>query len=166
MTDKRTILSTAREYAEKNIRIFPCQNAGRTKAPLIKKWAINSTADLAKIEKWWKKWPDALVGLPTGAINQTTVLDIDRKNGVDGFESLAALGDVFHAVFALGVELGNLKSPKVRTPSGGLHVYFAYALGVKNSAGKIGPGLDIRIDGVYVIVAGKIDGIGRYEVVQ
>jgi hypothetical protein len=39
------------------------------------------------------------------------------------------------------------------TSSGGLHVYFdAGERELKNSAGTLGPGLDVRGDGGYVIV--------------
>ena len=40
----------------------------------------------------------------------------------------------------------------MRTPSGGLHYYFSYRHDdVRNSAGRLGPGLDVRGRGGYVV---------------
>ena len=48
----------------------------------------------------------------------------------------------------------------VRTP-GGLHVWFqAPPEGIRKSAGRIGPGLDVRGDGGYVIVPPSVNGAG------
>src|SRR5262249_792841 len=43
-----------------------------------------------------------------------------------------------------------------RTWSGGLQYFFAYAPGVRNSTSRVGPRLDIRGDGGYVIVPPSI----------
>ncbi len=54
----------------------------------------------------------------------------------------------------------------VRTPSGGLHLYFAAIPGreIRNSAGKIGPMVDVRAAGGYVVAAGSVVGGRAYEV--
>jgi len=83
------------------------------------------------------------------------------KNNIDGEASLVKLLNGHHTI-PITLE--------VRTPSGGRHIYFSTPGGmdVKNSAGKIGPGLDIRGDGGYVVAAGSVikgsehDGI--YEI--
>ncbi len=147
-------LKTAEAYASAGFDIFPCMNRGTPKKPWVK-WGREATSDINRVRSYWERWPDALIGLPTGMINQVTVLDIDRKNSVDGFASLERLG----------IRVDNLDCPKVRTPTGGLHLYFKYAPEVRNSAGRIAPGIDVRNDGGYVIVAGVIVGVGKYEVV-
>src|SRR5271165_5267768 len=84
-------------------------------------------------------------GLPTGPRNGIFVVDLDRKNGVDG---LASLVD-----YANGQELPDTYT--VRTPSGGLHLYFKW-----NDAHPVGnpvallPGLDVRGDRGYVCAGG------------
>jgi hypothetical protein len=75
------------------------------------------------------------------------VLDIDGKRAdANGFDTLAELG---HAILP--------DTPMVHTASGGLHAYFDPAdREIRNTAGKrgrgIGPGLDVRGDGGYVVV--------------
>ena len=147
-------LAIAENLALAGFAVFPCRASGKPKTPLVK-WRSGATRNIEIVRSWWAKWPDALVGLPTGEANGITVLDIDKKNGVDGFASLAVLG----------IDLDVLACPKVRTPSGGLHAYFRYTPDLRNSAGKLGPGLDVRNDGGYVIVAGEIVGQGRYQAV-
>jgi len=94
------------------------------------------------------------------------VLDVDCKpnrEGVKapGFESLAEL------------EERNGKLPRtytVRTPSGGTHFYFnveAPPEWLTNSAGKLGPGLDVRAGGKgYVAAPGTTLPEGGYELVD
>lgn len=146
-------LEIAMNLAKDGYRVFPCHSLGKPKTPYVK-WKEESTTDTEIIQKWWEKWSSALVGVPTGVVNGFTVLDIDKKNDVDGFKSL----------HRLGFDLDSICGPRIKTPSGGLHIYFHYCPSVKNSAGKLGPGLDIRNDGGYVIVAGEIPELGRYEV--
>lgn len=92
------------------------------------------------------------VGLATGERSGVVVIDLDRKNGIDGLESLSALGDVPETLTA-------------RTGSGGLHLYFRHpGIPVKNSAGVLGPGIDVRGDGGYVVLPPSPHRSGgRYE---
>ena len=74
----------------------------------------DATRDLDQIEAWWVEYPDALIAMPTGPVSGIVVLDIDRKNGKDGFDTLEKLGK------------GQLpETPMAHTPNGGLHLYFA-----------------------------------------
>ena len=89
------------------------------------------------------------------------MLDVDRdeKKGLDGEASLAGLLN--------GVSLPP-DLTAVRTPRGGRHFYFSYPEGVtiRNSAGRLGAGLDVRGEGGYVIVPPSVnaDGIAyRWE---
>jgi hypothetical protein len=52
----------------------------------------------------------------------------------------------------------------VDTPSGGCHLYYAApSTRVRNSAGRLGPLIDIRADGGYVIGAGSHVGVRAYR---
>jgi len=82
------------------------------------------------------------------------VIDIDPRHG--GLESMRALLD----------EHGPLPDgPRVRTGSGGWHLLFSSpAATVKNSVNRVGPGIDVRSDGGYVIAPPSLHPVGRrYE---
>jgi virulence-associated protein E/bifunctional DNA primase/polymerase-like protein len=86
-------------------------------------------------------------GLPTGPRNGVWVLDVDRKPGQpDGLISL-----VTHAASREPLP----DTYTVRTPSGGLHLYFRWddARPVGNPVGVL-PGVDVRGDRGYVCAGG------------
>lgn len=101
-----------------------------------------ASVDPATIEGWWRRWPSANLAIRTGAVSGLVVLDVDPGHGGD--ESLEALLSD-HGPLPPGTV--------VRTGSGGRHFYFGHPGGViRNDAGRrLGPGLDIRSDGGYVI---------------
>ena len=103
-----TPLSNALDYAARGWRVYP---ALRKDQPLVKRWPEIATTDEATIRAWWKRWPRALIGLPTG--EAFVVLDVDVKTSPTGFDTLEDFG------FPLGFE-----TPTVHTPSGGVHAYF------------------------------------------
>lgn len=89
-------------------------------------------ASVQEIEGWWKKWPDAGVGIVTGAISGITVVDS---------EAGASLG-----LFGLR----DCATPTVVSGGGGKHFYFAYTPRIKNSV-RFAPLFDLRNDGGYVV---------------
>jgi len=81
--------------------------------------------------------------VPTGKKSGVVVLDVDVDDG--GLESLTKLeraGDPAP------------KTARARTGGGGIHIYFRNPKGteIRNSAGLLGPGLDVRGEGGYVVV--------------
>jgi hypothetical protein len=125
------------------------------KHPRTNHGVTDATADLETIRLWWTTWPDANIGIATGAVSGIFVLDIDPEHGGD--DSLDALID----------EHGGLPDTvEVETGGGGRHIYFAYTgIGVVgNSVGRLAPGLDIRSDGGYVVAPPSRHVSGRnYE---
>ena len=69
--------------------VFPL---GQDKKPHTKHGFKDATKDAAQIAAWSAQWPDALVGIPTGKASGVFVLDVDVKNGKDGFSTLSAKG--------------------------------------------------------------------------
>lgn len=118
-----------------------CTSAG--KHPRVKRQdAIDATGqDWAR---WFKSWPDMNIGILTGSDTEVMVLDIDpRHGGDDSLEKLEATH-------------GNLPATlTANTGGGGTHYLFQIPQGmtIKNSAGDIAPGLDIRGDGGLIVVA-------------
>lgn len=104
---KASLLEAALAYAAAGLPVFPC-NA--EKAPRVKLGFRAATVEIKTIRRWWNKWPNALIGIPTGLASTFDVLDLDVKNGKDG---RAAVPD------------WETRSPvSVDTPSGGAHLYF------------------------------------------
>jgi hypothetical protein len=110
-----------------------------------------ATTDLDAIRFWWTRWPKSNIGMPTGAWSGVVVLDVDPDKG--GFETFQAL------IRRYGV----LPSTRVvHTGGGGLHFYFVHpGIYTRNSAGKLGPGLDIRGDGGYVLLPPSVHAENR-----
>ena len=102
---------------------------------------------------WWARWPLAMIGMPTGKPSGIVVLDIDRKNGMDGLANLRAIG----------IDPYSLSPVISITPSGGLHVFMRYNGPVKNSAGLLAAGVDIRGDGGYVVLPPSLPSIDCEE---
>ena len=128
------VKNKALEYAmTKGFSVIP---VGSDKVPLIK-WREfeNRIAEPEEIEAWFKKWPEANIGIVTGKISNITVVDIDVKDKPH----------MTPANFPATYE--------VSTPSGGSHLYYDYQDGIKNVARGWNnlPGVDIRNDGGYVV---------------
>jgi hypothetical protein len=139
-----TPLDAALHYAERGWPVFPCHSKGAfRKRPHTPRGFHDATTDALIISAWWRRWPDALIGTPTGKTIGAVVLDIDTKDDrANGFDSLEDLG---HSRLP--------ETPMVHTASDGLHVYFgAGDRELRCSAGLLGPGLDVRGDGGYVII--------------
>ena len=103
-----------------------------------------ATSDVEQIKKWWKKWPNANIGVWLEGSN-TIVLDIDKNEKKDGFQGLKDI---------MAFE-GQAQLPSTltcNTPSGGKHLYFKFCDGVPNKANSLGPGLDTWHSAHYVIV--------------
>jgi hypothetical protein len=100
-----------------------------------------ATTDPDTISRWWGRWPQANIAVRTGATSGLVVLDVDPRHG--GNETVRELVRQ-HGEWPDG--------PIVRTGSDGWHGYFAHpGEPIRNSAGRIGPGLDVRGDGGYII---------------
>jgi hypothetical protein len=140
---------------------MPCgtNNANAGKHPRWRKSDLehglqSATTDADRIRAWWALWPDANIGIPTGG-RTFWVLDVDPDKG--GTESLAAL-IARHGPLSETVEH--------LTGGGGRHVLFSAPSGlvIHNSASALGPGLDVRGDGGYIVAAPSRHRSGRgYE---
>lgn len=157
MTNLLSNTEVAMIYAEAGISIFPANNS--TKKPAISdSWKEASTSDAETVKTWWGQNPSAAIGLDCGKSN-IVVVDLDMheesKNGVTAFQKLQEIhGKIDYC-------------PRVTTPSGGRHLYFAQPVNcdpLTNATGNLPPGIDVRGSGGYVIACGSVMSSGlRYE---
>lgn len=130
--------------------IIPLQE--REKKPAIV-WRSYQTrrASREELEAWFAAG-SSNIGIVTGALSGLVVLDIDPLKG--GEDSLWALEQA-HGILPL--------TPEVCTGSGGRHLYFQHpGRVIPNSTGALGPGLDVRGDGGYVVGPPSIHPNGRF----
>ena len=154
MSDK-TQLEAALEYVESGIPVFPCGAAGNSKAPRVSGGFKSATTDKAQVRRWWTDWPEAPIGVPTGAASGWMAVDVDPRNGGD--HTLDELET------AHGVDWTDTRTHI--TGSGGQHFIFAHNPRTVRSATEILPGIDIKDEGGYVIVPpSQPAGYGRYTV--
>lgn len=140
------MLAAALDYADRGLRTFP--TAG--KIPRTPRGCLDATVDRDRIAEWWSRWPDADIGVATGG--GLIVLDVDGEHGADTLHDLERAHSPLPATVA------------VITGSGGAHYYLKSAAPVRNSAGKLGAGLDVRGDGGYVVCPPSSHESGRrYE---
>ena len=145
-------------YAARGWPVFPahtvnadgrcsCGNAGcrdaakHPIAALAPRGLHDATTDQATLGRWWAAWPNANVAVRTGAEGGVIVVDVDAANG--GWESSDRL-EAGHGPWP--------DTPTASTGGCGAHLYLRHPGGtVRNSVGRIAPGVDVRGDGGYVI---------------
>jgi len=116
----------------RGVAIFPC---GDNKSPLTPHGFKDASTDPDLITAWWARWPDALIGVPTGV--KFVVLDIDCGKHVEAAQWY-----------------GRANLPLTRTHitrSGGRHLLFRPDHRIGNTAGKICRGVDTRGNGGYIV---------------
>lgn len=119
----------ARELAVAGVPVFPV--APRDKVPLIRhgRGFRDATTNLRQVEAWWRSSPHANIGIPTGRVSGLSVVDVD-VHGTNGYD---ALNRADRAGLVSGWEF------LVRSPTGGLHLY--YPPPTRWSSGRGRPGM-------------------------
>jgi bifunctional DNA primase/polymerase-like protein/primase-like protein len=130
-----------------------CEHPGKHPLPRLAPNGLKNATTCADIvERWFTQATLANIGMATGPV---IVLDVDPRHGGD--ESLHQL-EAEHGPLPL--------TWRVFTGGGGEHIFFLPPEGIeiRNSAGLLGPGLDIRGVGGYVVAPSSLHASGRtYE---
>ena len=135
------MLSAALKLASAGLAVFPCRV--RDKRPATENGLKDATHDPEQIRAWWDLDPNFNVAIATGAISKIFVVDVD---GPDAERELQRL---------------ELPTTVETTTARGKHYYFKYpGTPVRNTAGKIAPGVDTRGDGGYVLAPPSIHPSG------
>jgi len=116
---------------------FPCFPCNEEKKPACPHGFKDANTNADELRVLWERYPGKLIGVPTGAVSGFDALDVDPRHGGDQW---------------LNANAGNIPPTRThRTRSGGWHLLFRHRAGMRNSAGKIAPGVDVRADGGYII---------------
>lgn len=135
------LASAALTLALARVPVFPCVRGG--KQPMTAHGFHSATIDPQQVERWWTRTPDANIGIPTGANSGLVVVDVDVHPGGDGFRA-------FSRVTEMG--LTQRWAWMVRTPSGGMHAYFAATPGEEQPCWSVASKhIDFRGDGGYIV---------------
>ncbi|WP_331750643.1 MULTISPECIES: bifunctional DNA primase/polymerase [unclassified Streptomyces] len=149
-----------------------------------------ATLDFARIEQWWSTHPGLGVGVACGPAN-LVVIDIDAHGQqppdrdlllpgipIPRSVDLGGLANGFHTLGVLAALRGAVSPAddettlRVRTPSGGLHVWYR-ARGShrwqcstgSNSSRALAWQVDVRAHGGYTVVPGTVAAAGIYTAV-
>jgi hypothetical protein len=141
------MLKTARALAEKGLAVFPC--LPRDKRPATPHGLKDATTDPIEIEDWWHQNPNYNIAIATGAVSGVFVVDLDGPDAEAELRKLEA-------------QHGELPATVESITGRGRHLFFKCPeKPVRNSAGKIATGIDVRATGGYVIAPPSIHPSGR-----
>jgi hypothetical protein len=152
------MLEHALELARRGFYVFPIV-AGQKKPPTVKGWQQLATRDEWTIEAWWST-PDNCdlnIGISTSKFGENEallVVDVDNKGEKRGDRDLLRLE-------LDGCEL--VPTFTQSTPSGGQHYVYRVPAAVRQGAGVLGPSIDIRSRGGYIVAAGSVVAAGEYR---
>jgi hypothetical protein len=122
----------------------------------MKGWPEAATSDIEQLEAWAHHYPACNWGLVTGPASGLFVVDLDGDDGLNWMKACVDDG------------LSWPESWTVKTARG-LHCYFEWPAGktIRNSAGKLAAGVDIRGQNGYVLVSPSTHPTGtRYQTVN
>ena len=146
-------------YANHGLPVFPCDPTD--KSPLVSAGFKAATTDENQIRVWWRRWPNAMIGVPMGAASEVWAVDPDASkngapNGVANWAKLIA-------------KYGGIPDTHTHnTPNGGQHVLFKWHddRHVTNREGGLsGLGINVRGEGGYIIAWPSVSADGRsYEI--
>ena len=137
-------LDAALAALEAGLSVIP---VGRDKRPRLR-WQRfqQELATPDEAEGWFRRWPDAQLALVTGRLSGVDVVDFDRADAAWPPDHHELPTDVV-----------------VRTGGGGLHYYVRHCEGVRNSAGALAEGVDVRGEGGYVLLPPSVSEKGPYR---
>ncbi len=104
----------------------------------------NSTNDLNVVKQWVEETPDMHLAVATGRTSGVFVFDYDPRNG----------GDVSYRELMEHPDIDPIDTETQTTPNGGKHFVFNIPnFDVHGISGKLWPGIDIKGEGGYHLVA-------------
>lgn len=152
-------MNYALKYAEQGFAVFPvheperypggfqcsCRKEGcRGKHPRTINGVKDATIDANQLKEWWTKWPNASIGMATGAKSGVSVVDLDGLEGIASGQKL------------------KLSSVITSLTGNGKQLFYADSEGkLSNSVRKLSAGMDTRGTGGYIILPPSIHPSGK-----
>src|SRR6185369_7491526 len=102
---------------------------------------LEATHDLAKVRAWWRRTPQANIGIATGEISGFWVLDVDGE----GAEAALAALEAQHGALPVTVQ---------QVTGRGRHICFAWDPAgpeMRNRSKVGGADIDVRGNGGYIV---------------
>jgi Bifunctional DNA primase/polymerase, N-terminal len=150
-TRDAAVAATRRGWA-----VFPCRY--RAKLPAVDDWENRAICDPERVARYWPS-DTHNVGIACGP-SRLVVIDLDTHGTLPDDWRMPGIADG-RDVLAQLCEWAGQPWPctyTVRTPLDGWHLVFATPDGqeIRNSRGKLGPLVDVRGNGGYVLAAGSV----------
>jgi hypothetical protein len=139
--------NAAMRYSSRGIPVFPLRY--HDKIPLTTHGFLDATSQCEQVFAWWRRWPGANIGIPTGPASGILAIDLD---GAEGLASWAKLEAEHGWVDTLTVLTGR-----------GRHLWFTWPEGcdLGNSKDRLGPHIDTRGIGGYVCAPPSVHPSGQ-----
>ncbi len=148
--------AAALEAARRGWAVFPCRPGD--KRPAVADWERRACSDPDRVGRYWPS-DHHNVGIACGP-SRLVVIDLDTHSPLPDDWRLPGVQDGRDVLALLAEWAGQLwpVTYTVKTPTGGMHLYYTApdGPGIRNSAGKIGPLVDVRGGGGYVLAAGSV----------
>ena len=140
------MLEAALQYAQNGLAVIPLR--ANSKIPATSHGVKDATTDINQIIEWFGD-TNYNIGIACGAASGgLVVIDCDRGHA-DGIDGVSNFQQLAHSNFDLK------NTMMVNTPAGGMHIYYKVqdSTKIKNSAGGLCDGVDVRSDNGYVVAA-------------
>ena len=140
-----TNLERALALRKRGFAPIPLEPQGKKPRVPWEKYQLQRPTE-AELIAWWTEQPDANIGIITGRVSgNLIVVDVDYQHRPANAPPLP------FPTNTVTVRTGN-----------GAHYYFrANGCEIRNSAGRLGPGLDVRGEGGYVVAPPSIHASGK-----
>lgn len=142
VTDNSPVPSDVQALAAENRKLFPLGSIGDArKRPAITAWPALASSNLTQLHAWAEQFPGCNWALQTGEESGIFALDVDGEQGQAWLAAqLALYGSAWTQTRAVQTAAGK-------------HFYFMWpAVQIRNSVGKIAPGIDVRGTHGYTVV--------------
>ena len=161
------IIEATKKYIEKGLKVFPVK---QDKTPGTPNGFKNSAGQITEFEKYYR--PGYGIGIPTGHENNIYIIDLDVEKDQSGKPLLDENGHnintgeiEFCTQLNITAPLKELKTPVVKTQSGGTQIYYKLSpnRAILRNHTSVLKKVDLRGEGGYVVAPPSKGSYGQYE---